>query len=277
MKVEKFSTVVFENRKQAYFASQYSKFKYGSKKYAREFGHLLGLAFAKSDVYANLLKSYDLKKIKVAVSAAPYKFVPTASFHLKDYFLHKFNRIHVASTGNSVEDFKIFRGHSYDEDYGLMSSEERDKAITADDFYLDLNFIKDKILISVDDIRITGSHERRINGLLAKHGFKNEVIHIYFAELIDQSDPTIESYLNLYSIKSLNDVEKIIVNDEFLFNTRVIKYILSAEHGQFKDFIRLRNWKFLDTLLHYAYGNEYFKTEKYIKNLHFLEESLKEY
>jgi hypothetical protein len=271
MKIFSFSAQQFESQQNLKFClDKYSRFKYGDRSVAREFGYELGEKFLHSTVYHTLQQELDLSEIPIVISSAPYKFIPTASFALKDYFVHEFNRSHAIKFGKSIEDIKIFRQHSYHDDYGSMTKEDRDKAITSEDFYIDEHFIQNKILLFIDDIKITGSHQSRIETLLQSINFTGHVIFLYYAELIGTEPPQIENYLNLYAINDLRDINKIIRESEFLFNTRVVKFILHANPGDFKTFIGFQSIRFNETLLHYAIGNEYFKEPKYQTNLNTL-------
>lgn len=268
MRVSTFSARQFENRHSLEFsAAKYSAFKYGSKSAAREFGYELGVKFLQSAVYQNLQNEFDLTETSVIVSSAPYKFIPTASFALKDYFIHEFNLSHAVKFGKSIEDIKVFRQHSYHDDYGAMNKEDRDKAITSDDFYIDEIFIRNKILFFIDDVKITGAHQSRIEKLLRTISFTGQIVFLFYAELVGTEAPQIESFLNRNAIEDLTDINKIIREDEFLFNTRVVKFILNADSIDFETFIRYQSVKFNETLLHYAVGNEYFKESKYQANL----------
>ena len=268
MRIYSFSAQPFENRQGLCFdPAKYSKFKYGSKSIAREFGYELGRKFLHSLVYQELQMQFDLTQIPITVCSAPYKFTPTASFALKDYFGREFNKYHALKFGKSIEDIKVFRKHSYHEDYSVMNRVERDKAITADDFHIDEKFIQNKILCFIDDVKITGSHQSRIETLLRSVGFRGAAVFLFYAELTGVENAHIESYLNRSAITDLEDIARIIREDEFAFNTRVIKFILEREENEFKTFIDFQTNEFNETLLQYALGNEYFKEPKYQENL----------
>lgn len=268
MKTTVFSAQQFESRDNLGFSPEkYSRFKYGSKSAAREFGYELGRKFLQSRVYRDLQADFDLSHVPIVVSSAPYKFTPTASLALKDYFVHEFNKSHALQFGQSTQEIKIYRAHSYFDDYGSMSKEDRSRAITADDFYVDQKFIESKILFSIDDVRITGSHQDRIETLLRSVNFRGQVVFLFYAEMIGEEEPQIETFLNRYAINNLTDVNKIIREDEFTFNTRVVKFILQNDSNDFMTFIEFQSEKFNETLLHYSIGNEYFKDARLHGNL----------
>lgn len=253
-------------------AEEYSKLKYGSKRVARIFGTELGKDFLKFLGFNTALKD-SIKDKEIVVASAPYKFIPVASTILKDYFLSAFNRVW-GEDFKSVQDLKVFRGHSYNADYGAMTEQQRDEAINSDSFYIDKEFIKGKVIFFIDDIKITGSHERRIKALLESVGFDGTVVFLYYAEYKGQGHPNIENQLNFGFVKNSKDdllkINYIIQNDEFIFNTRVTKYILSAKYNVFCNFIDYQSKTFRNTLLTYLYGNEYNKLEEFKENVKYL-------
>ena len=252
---------------------EYSKLKYGSKRVARYFGVELANKFLEYlEGEGKELKSI-LEGQKIAIASAPYKFIPVASTVLKDYFVSIFNT-EWAEANPSLQDLKIFRGHSYNCDYGALSVEERESRLTGDSFYVDSNFIKDKVLFCVDDVRITGAHERRVKKLLEKSGYTGTVVYIYYAEYTGNGHANIENHLNYGFVKGdssdLVNINHIIQSDEFKFNTRVTKYILSAKSIEFKNFIDYQTESFRYSLLTYLTGNEYHKIEEFKENVKYL-------
>lgn len=271
MRIVKFSLNQFDDKIDTFAERTFSRFKHGSKSAAREFGKLLADGFLRSPEFIMAFES--IKSIPLLVSGAPYKFAPTASNALKDYFIRNFNETFVKLTDSSVIDYKTHRDHSYvgNIDYSALATEaERSELIGADNFYIDSKFITDKNIIFIDDIRITGGHESRIISILENAEFKGTVFFVTFAEYVASANPEIESVLNSYGVKDLMDINDIIRNDEFIFNTRVVKFILQSQFEQFKTFILYQSEDFKHQLLHFANGNEYFKPEKYKENYNFL-------
>ena len=248
--------------------NEYSKFKHGSKSISRKYGKELGIKFCKHLVNDNEELLTVLEENDIVVCSAPYKYIPVASTALKDYFVSVFNP-YFSNLLNPVIDLKVFRGHSYNDDYGSMTAEQRLNNITSDDFYIDSNLIKDKVLFFIDDIRITGSHEKRIESLLTNSGFDGIVVFLYYAKLNESSTvhPNIENDLNYSFVKNILDIDKIIKNDEFIFNTRVVKYILKQNVDTFNTFIDYQSEVFKETLLSYSIGNGYHKIEEFKTNI----------
>ena len=105
--------------------------------------------------------------------------------------------------------------------------------------------------------------------LLEREGIYNKIIFIYLFEYTGD-DPVTEHRLNHDSVNNLKDVNNIIRNDKFIFNTRVIKYILKADVEEFVSFITYQSEIFQETLFHYSILNEYHKNKKYKLNFDIL-------
>ncbi len=243
------------------FFINYSKFKHGSKTQARNFGRDVATV---CDFKANST---------LVVYSAPHNNIHTASNAFKDYLL-SFCSKQFMEKNILVKQGKINREYSYDDDYGLMSKEDRMKAISSDLFHIDKTFInKDDVLVFIDDIKITGSHEKRIEEMLLREGIKNDVIFIYIAEYLG-NNPQVENLLNHKKVNNLRDINDIIRNEEFIFNTRVVKYILKADIENFISFILYQSKTFQDTLFSLAILNNYNKNEKYRVNFEILKNIL---
>jgi hypothetical protein len=241
------------------FFREYSKFKHGSKTQARELGRSVSNAI-----------SFEKHKGKTLVFyPAPCNNIPTASHAFQDYFLG-FCAKQFMNLNIKVKTGKIARQYSYDEEYSLMTAEERLSKISDDMLHIDKSvFSPDDVLVFVDDIRITGSHEHHIKQLIKKENIQNECIFIYIAEYTGQ-DPTIENRLNSRSVGCLKDVNDIIRNEEFIFNTRVVKYILKSDIEHFVSFITYQSDSFRQTLYALSILNDYHINTKYKNNFEIL-------
>jgi FMN phosphatase YigB (HAD superfamily) len=247
----------------------YSKLKYGSGLIAKKFGKALSKGLYYSVEFDKFLKQVGSKKI--VISSAPYKYIPVAATALQKEVIKNLNILLSKENKGSLEDLKVFRGHSYNMDYGSLTKEGRDKALSSDSFHIDSDFIKDKALILVDDVRITGAHERRMESLLKRVGYQGEVLYLYFAEYKGDSNASIENDLNFASLDGgLNTLKSIIDNENFIFNTRATKYILSYNFEDFKSFIISMSPDFIEELYSCAVGNEYLEIPEFKENLTYL-------
>ncbi len=268
-----FSGFQIKNTQQLGFdPNEYSRFKYGSKSMARKFGKALAEKYFQSTHFHNLINT---NKKQIVISSSPYCNIPTATYAMKNYFVAELNRKLIEFDVSPVQEVKIYRTLSYNQDYGAMSKDERDKAISGDEFYIDKEFVNNKHVIFLDDIKITGAHERRIQKMINNFKLKCDYTFMYFAELIDESvDPTLENFLNFHFIKSIMNIDWIIKNDKFIFNTRVVKYILNTPGEQFKTFVNYQSEIFRDILYKEAISNSYHKFDEFKPNLEYLKSIL---
>lgn len=269
-KITHFSGYLIDDEQDFGFCpDDYSKFKHGSLDVARRFGYALAERFIKNCFSS----TYNGQQIVVVPSA--YSYIPTASFYMKIFFVRKLNRYLYENGYPITQETKINRTVTYREDYGEMSAQERYRLISGDQFHIDKAFIEGKQLLFLDDVKITGTHERIIIKMLNEFGIDNDAYMLYFAELINPAiSPTFENYLNNHFVRNIEDVDKIIKEGEFVFNTRVVKYILNREGEQFDSFIAKQTPAFCEDLYYLAIGNEYFQFESYVENLKKLEKRI---
>lgn len=212
---------------------------------------------------------------EVVVCSSPYQFIPTATFAMKDYFIAGINMKLVELGLEPVYDVKIHRRCSYITDYGSMTAQERHNAIYSDGFHIDKDLVNNKIVLFLDDIKITGAHERRIRTLIDDYELNSDFMFLFFASLQVKTNPKIEDKLNLYAINNLLDINHIIQNFEFQHNTRVTKYILKSPQSEFENFINYQSITFRETLYRNSIGNGYHKADAFKENLKYLENLIK--
>ncbi len=247
----------------------YSRFKFGDEIAAKQFGEALADGFIKE----YLLQNYP--KQQLVVVSSPYSFIPTATFAMKNYFVFRLNRWLAAHCLPVVQETKVHRTITYKEDYGELNAEERMRLIGNDSFHIDSEFLQGKIILFLDDIRITGSHERMIIKMADAYGLSNEMYLLYFAELTNADiHPNVENVLNYHFVKSIFDLESIISSDSFFMNTRLVKYILNYDFKTYRVFIQKQPEAFVNELYDMALGNGYHTIEAYQKNLSFISEHL---
>lgn len=211
----------------------YSRFKHGSKSVARRFGTELAREFVKTEEFQRILNSNK----PLVICPAPFNNIPTASYTLKDYFLAGLAEVYQIYDAD-IEEVKVYRKHSYTTEYGEMSAEERTKAINADTFHIDSEFVSGKHVIFVDDCRISGAHEKRIKYMVDKLKLNITSTYVYYAALtIDNADPKIEHKINHHSINKIEDITNLILFDEFTWNTRVVKKVLRSSAKDIDRFV----------------------------------------
>jgi hypothetical protein len=246
----------------SFSAADYSKFKFGDDVIAESFGTDLAKGFIKEHLLSNPIQH------QIVVISSPYAFIPTATFAMKNHFVYELNKWLATNNLPVVQETKIHRTITYKEDYGELDAEQRIKLIGNDSFHIDKAFLGNKTLIFLDDIKITGSHERMINKMIEEYGLHNNTYLLYYAELVNASiHPNIENYLNYHYVKSIFDLDEIIKNERFAINTRLVKYILNASVDSFNVFIQDHSTNFINLLYNMALGNGYHTIDAYQANL----------
>ncbi len=99
---------------------------------------------------------------------------------MKNHFVFRLNRWLADNELPVVQETKVHRTITYKEDYGELSAEERIRLIGNDSFHIDASFLRGKTLLFLDDIKITGSHERMILKMAKEHGLANPIYMLYF-------------------------------------------------------------------------------------------------
>lgn len=243
----------------------YSRFKFGDDRVAKAYGKSLADGFIKDFLEDSAISD------QIVVISSPYCYIPTATFAMKNYFVYQLNHWLAEHNKLVVQEAKIHRTITYKEDYGALSAEERLKLIGNDSFHIDKDFLKDKVLFFLDDIKITGSHEKMILKMVKEYGLTNNIFMLYFAELInDNIHPNIENYLNYHQIKNVSDLDAVVKSGNFCFNTRIVKYILNCDFSSFQSFLEQQNDDFVQSLYNLSLGNSYHTIESYAENFNFL-------
>ena len=250
-------------------ADDYSRFKFGDDAVAKYFGIGLAEGFIKQHLEKTGVST------QIVVIPSPYSFIPTATFAMKTWFVYRLNRWLAENGCLVVQETKVHRTITYKEDYGELDAEQRISLIGNDSFHIDKQFLKDKTLVFLDDIKITGSHERMIMKMVDEYGLKNDIFMLYFAELVNKNiHPNIENFLNYYQVKTIFDLEPIIKSGNFAINTRMVKYILNYNFDCFSIFIENQADDFINLLYDMALGNGYHTIDAYHKNLNFISRNL---
>lgn len=243
-------------------ANEYSWFKFGDKKYAEKFAAELFDGFIEK--YSDLL----LSKKEIIILPSPYLSIPTASNFLCFYFKKFLNSFLFSNNKNASVESKIFRNQTYVTDYGNLNFDERVKLIANDTYYIDRNFINDKLCIFVDDIKITGSHEHTVNKILDQYNVKGDFVFVYFAELVNKEiHPKIENHYNYFAVKSVEDIVDVVNRTNFQYNTRVIKFILNLDEAKFGYLINNISIDKRNELFHLAISNNYHQIIEYQDNI----------
>lgn len=253
---------IIEEKTYPFPAEEYSWFKFGDKYYAEKFAIELFNGFINQ--HHDLL----LSDKEIIILPSPYLSIPTASNFLCYYFKKQLNSFLFKNNKKACIESKIYRNQTYVTDYGNLNFEDRVKLISNDTYYIDRNFINDKLCLFVDDIKITGSHEHTINSILNQYNITGDFVFVYYAELVNKKiHPKIENHYNYFAIKSIEDIIKIINGKRFQYNTRIVKFILSLDTKKFSYLINNISKKKCTELFHLAISNNYHQIIDYTNNL----------
>lgn len=242
--------------------SEYSYFKFGETKYAEKFASELFDGFINQ--YGDLL----LSKSEIVLLPSPYHSIPTASNFLCSFFKKNLNYFLFQNGKKACIESKIHRQQTYTEDYGNMDYEQRINLISNDTYYIDKQFIEGKFCLFLDDIKITGSHEKTVNKILKEFNVKGEFFFIYYGELVNKEiHPNIENQYNYFAVNSIEEIIKVMNSKTFQFNTRIVKYILIMDDLKFEYFLNNTTNQIQQKLLDLAISNNYHQIKEYQINI----------
>lgn len=198
--------------------NEYSKLKFGCGNAAQRMGYEL------ADKYFNT-HTAELLANRVLVFPSPYNHVKNAASIMTDHFIDRLNDLLVNACGQHVESSIIHRKVSYTSDYGFLSKAKRKGLIDGDSFYLNREFLDDKLLVFIDDVRITGTHEDKLVEVLGKTSIDNNAHFLYYAAYNGNS-PKIEAEINFAYMKDVDTYLNMCADVNHQVIIRPIKYIL---------------------------------------------------
>lgn len=238
--------------------TEYSRLKFGCDLAAQRLGHELATEF----FYAH---SDKLLANRCVVISSPYNHVPNAATVMTQHFIDRLNELLVFAQGEHVEYTVIHRKVSYTNDYGFLSKEKRRGLIDNDSFYLNRDFIEGKLLLFVDDVRITGTHEDKLVEILQRDGIQNEAVFLYYANY-HGNQPDIEGQLNFSGMKSLTDYVEMTKQPGHHVIIRPIKYILGQKPEALKDALPQLDDHIITKMYHGCLAEGYYKIPGYQRN-----------
>jgi hypothetical protein len=218
--------------------ARYSRYKYGSVTAAETFARALGAAFCER--HPDLVLAPRL-----LMTSSPYAHVPAAATTLARRLRPALNAVRTVHGLAPAPLLQVDRVSTSAGDYGTLSAQARDRLMAANA----LSFrrfppqqVRDAHLLVVDDVRITGSHQRclmRASEVLPLRGQTFLYIAAFPGPADGYFDPAQEDALNHAAVKTLGDLAAIVESGDFTWNVRVCKFALSpANHGELPRFLR---------------------------------------
>ena len=258
--------------KLSFSPQDYSRFKFGDYLVAETFAKEL-FDFFKIQLLDDVLNVTQ----SITIYSSPYAHIPTSSYYLTAEFYKLFTN-HVNSIkGNliKVKFGKINRSQSYTEDYGAMNAIERFDLIKNDTYSFFDEPEENSLCIFIDDISITGTHQRVIENMMKNSNYTNKSIFLYFAKLDNpQIEASFENNLNFAFVNSIEKLLEIIVSDTFKITTRTTKFILSLKDVDFnfliESVLKYEKYEIISYFYTNAVKNNYETIEIYQNNLSIL-------
>jgi hypothetical protein len=248
--------------------TDYSKFKFGDSLVAKKFANELFDGFIQK--HYDLIMAHD----EIVILPSPYLSIPTASNYLSHFFKLKMNEFLYRNNKKALAESKIHRNQTYTADYGNLSFEDRVKMISNDTYHIDGKYIKGKLCLFLDDIKITGSHEVTVKKIIEQYQVEGKFVFLYYAELMNKDiHPNIENYYNYFFVKDIRSLLIVMNNKSFVFNTRTVKYILKLEREDLLYLISNVKPKLLKQLFDLGISNNYHTIDEYKDNLKFINQS----
>ena len=266
----KYSLYKIDNENSIPFSLEdYSCFKYGDGNITNIYAEELSL------LISELINEVSIED-EIIVYPSPFSFLPTASCHMTFKIFEILKAQHPKQT---IKLSKVERKNTYPQDYGEMNKEDRYNLIKNDSY--DFQDVPDKTskLIFIDDISVTGTHQRIIQEILSNKQINNNCYFVYYAAVVNNEiDPRIENKLNYHYVNNVAKLSSIFLQESFLLNTRYVKKILSLEKTELIEFIDSISSDLgrerLKLLLDGAVKNNYGKIPEFVPNLNFLHEHL---
>lgn len=192
--------------------SSYSRFKYGSDSDARIYAHHIASQLR--------VKYYRWQNEEVIISASAFKVAPTAAEVIAQMTYEL-----LRESFPLLRKVKISRETVFPNDYGSLSAEERHSLMDKNIVIVDRELFRNKKLILVDDLRVTGAHENKMIAVLS--GLVDEVVFTYVARLSGSFTPFVEFNINQTAVQSVANIKAIVDTGVFHVNARICKYLLS--------------------------------------------------
>ncbi|NNG38334.1 hypothetical protein HJ588_03470 [Flexivirga sp. ID2601S] len=213
-------------------ATGYSRFKHGDAAVARRYAMALAALAARR-----------LGDAPVRVTTSAFDRVPPAAHSLLAPFVQQLCTLRPDLT---VTAFRVVRRGVSNGDYSRMALADRRSAVGADNLTPERD-VRGALVLALDDIRVTGTHELAMDQCLLSAGVA-QVRHLYIVDAHRfAGSPRIESVLNEAAIGGPDDLLAIAAGPRFVPNARFCRRVLALPPDQLSAFLRaaapeLRGW-----------------------------------
>lgn len=258
-----FTLYKFGSLKSAPFdVEEYSRLKFGSDRVAKKFGRQMADQFF-HEFYQLLTTT------RCVVIPAPSTTVPVAATLLAKHFFDRLNSRLAQLNHAPVEMTHVHRDMTYNNNYADLQADERRKLLAGDSQYFNRDFVKGKHIIFVDDVRITGSHEEKLESVLKALKLPNGRTYAAFCRYTG-NNPAIEGKLNHCYIRDAKDLVRIAHEHGHIMTTRAIRLLLEYDNHKFDELLQQAPDVFLESAYHAAIVKGYNKIPEYEQNFRVL-------
>lgn len=228
----------------------YSRLKFGSDEVAYRYG------CAMADTFYRDHRDF-LREERCVVIPSAYNVVEIAATVLGRHFMNRLNDLLVRDGGDIVEWTTMHRTMRYLNDYADVTAEERKALLDQDDLYIKKEFVAGKSLIFVDDIYITGTHERKLVSFLDQIDFQRPAYFCYFAKYLGDR-AKIEGDLNRSGIGDLPALVDMILTEKTHIMVRTLRMWLQAPERTLRLSLERVPPAYVDDLYHAILARGYY-------------------
>ena len=210
--------------------AEYSRFKYGDSRLACAYGEALA-----NHLLPRLLAVGEGGCGDIHVTSSAYCNAPPASATLLAPFLRAARTL-VAD--QHITHFKTMRAQPTEGDYATLCTAARQTVMRQAVFSLPESLdLRDRHIIALDDIRVTGAHESELDKLFAVHHARR-VTHLYILDVAQSEDPRLEAHLNDAAMTDIDALIAMARSQDFIPNARFSKRILTETPKAIQKFAR---------------------------------------
>lgn len=208
-------------------ALAYSRFKHGSGSVAAHFAQLLAKQYADHHELGG--------GCRVWVTGSGFAQVQPAATALVEPFV---TALRTLVTGVDARPLRVHRSGRSNGDYAAMSPDDRDAALHQDCMYIEGDVdLRGELVVALDDIRVTGNHERAMNACLTSAG-AGWIDHLYLVDAAAfAAVPQMEARLNLVAVTDVDQLLTIVGAADFVPNARVCRRVLTLPPQELVTFV----------------------------------------
>jgi len=216
---------------------------------------------------------------RVYVTCSPFRAAPTAAHAVAQYFTAALNKYLEGQGLPEAKFFQIHRRCLFEGDYGKLTEKDRRSVMAEVRLTLpqDIDLHNSNLLV-IDDIRITGAHEKAVLDLVMNQNPKR-VCKMYVAmfEQDGAAKATLEARLNNALVKNLVDLDNLIkgMRTNYIPNSRVCKFLLSEQDlDALRWFLKRQSPHLIRQLYDYMQADGYAEMESYKAQLEVIKQVL---